>query len=241
MAEQQKSILIATQGTRGDVQPLIALGLGLLRAGWSVALSAPGEYCSMVEDYGLLFLDSGRSLQRELHESATGQRLRAAGALTALRATRDFFSVELFESWWVGWGGGLRGPNTTEQQQLQRPVPVLLAAAKPTLFQGLRTPPSSPFPPTRRFQAISGHCKRLQPDVLLLTSFTALCGAAAIPRLLGLPTRVAVAHPVPMGPTAEFGVGLLSRRRCPLILTWHCNCFMPAELGKPPPTYNHNT
>lgn len=65
----------------------------------------------------------------------------------------------------------------------------------------------APPRPACRFQAIAAACRRLHPDVLLLTSFVQMSGAAAIPRLLGLRTRTVVAHCIPMRPTAEFSVG----------------------------------
>ena len=46
-------IALLTYGTRGDVQPLIALGLGLQRRGHSVNLAAPAAYAALVRSYGL--------------------------------------------------------------------------------------------------------------------------------------------------------------------------------------------
>ena len=44
---------ILTYGSRGDIQPYLALGLGLRRAGHSVRLAAPGLYEAFVRSYGL--------------------------------------------------------------------------------------------------------------------------------------------------------------------------------------------
>ena len=46
-------ITIPTAGTRGDVQPAIALGLGLLKAGYQVRLIAFEEYRELITGYGL--------------------------------------------------------------------------------------------------------------------------------------------------------------------------------------------
>jgi sterol 3beta-glucosyltransferase len=46
---------ILTYGTRGDVQPYIALGLALQRAGHTVLLAAPGLFRGLVASYGLGF------------------------------------------------------------------------------------------------------------------------------------------------------------------------------------------
>lgn len=48
-------ITILTVGTRGDVQPYIALGTGLLRAGHTVRLATESSFESFVREYGLEF------------------------------------------------------------------------------------------------------------------------------------------------------------------------------------------
>lgn len=48
-------ITILTVGTRGDVQPFVALGLGLQRAGYEVRLAAESTFESFVGEYGLEF------------------------------------------------------------------------------------------------------------------------------------------------------------------------------------------
>ena len=48
-------ITILTAGTRGDTQPYVALGAGLLQAGYQVRLAAGKNYESFVKQYGLEF------------------------------------------------------------------------------------------------------------------------------------------------------------------------------------------
>ncbi len=48
-------ITIATYGTRGDVQPFIALALGLQRAGHVVRIAAPARFAGLVAQYGVSF------------------------------------------------------------------------------------------------------------------------------------------------------------------------------------------
>ncbi|NPV68394.1 MAG: glycosyltransferase family 1 protein [Anaerolineae bacterium] len=48
-------ITILTYGSRGDVQPYVALGLGLQRAGYRVRLAAPEGFAGFVAAYGLDF------------------------------------------------------------------------------------------------------------------------------------------------------------------------------------------
>jgi sterol 3beta-glucosyltransferase len=48
-------IAILTYGSRGDVEPFIALGIGLRKAGHPVVLAAPAPFASLVEPHGLDF------------------------------------------------------------------------------------------------------------------------------------------------------------------------------------------
>src|SRR5688572_12539452 len=52
---------IHTLGTRGDVQPYVALALGLIRAGHDVSLAAPAQFDDFIRGYGIPF----ESLPRE--------------------------------------------------------------------------------------------------------------------------------------------------------------------------------
>ena len=57
------------------------------------------------------------------------------------------------------------------------------------------------------FKKIIEGCREMRPDILLLV-FTAWSGAAAIPSLLQLPTRVVISYPMPMAPTSSFSVSM---------------------------------
>ena len=48
-------IAMLTYGTRGDVEPFLALGVALRNAGFSVRLAAPAPFAPLVELYGLEF------------------------------------------------------------------------------------------------------------------------------------------------------------------------------------------
>jgi sterol 3beta-glucosyltransferase len=155
MASRRRSIFVACQGTRGDVQPYVLVGLGLQRDGWDVLLGAPGEFREFVASAGLQFRDIGAAPTHAMYAAAAaaGGRQRPFAALRAGRALFDPPGGEPFAAPW--------------------------------------------------FAAILDGARELQPDVLLLV-FTSWCGAAAIPQLLGLPTRVVLSYPMPMAPTAEF-------------------------------------
>ncbi len=53
--QSQLNIGIFTYGTRGDVQPYIALALGLIDKGHSVILAAPENFKDLVESFGIAF------------------------------------------------------------------------------------------------------------------------------------------------------------------------------------------
>ena len=63
-------ITILTAGTRGDVQPYIALGCGLRSAGYEVRLATCGPFREMVEAHGLEF----RFLAADPREEMRGRR-----------------------------------------------------------------------------------------------------------------------------------------------------------------------
>lgn len=48
-----KKIVIATMGSRGDVEPYIALGIALKKLEFDVIISAPQVYCQLIEKHGL--------------------------------------------------------------------------------------------------------------------------------------------------------------------------------------------
>jgi sterol 3beta-glucosyltransferase len=49
------NIGIFTYGTRGDVQPYIALALGLMDRGHQVTIAAPEDFKELVEGFGVAF------------------------------------------------------------------------------------------------------------------------------------------------------------------------------------------
>jgi vancomycin aglycone glucosyltransferase len=60
-------ISIVTYGTRGDIQPLIALALGLKKEGHDVLLCTPPEYLEMVESYGCICHAVGSNFKDNLN------------------------------------------------------------------------------------------------------------------------------------------------------------------------------
>ncbi len=56
-------IAILTYGTRGDVQPFMALGTALMACGHDVLLACPDNFAAWVEGHGLAFRSIGVDMQ----------------------------------------------------------------------------------------------------------------------------------------------------------------------------------
>eukprot|EP00887_Chlorella_sp_A99_P005118 scaffold25.g5118.t1 len=214
-------------GTRGDVQPFLALALGLaeasatpfcarlrrrrrrletrrpparsadafspapLQAGWRPVLAGPPEFRGFVEGYGVEFEELGISLQ------ACGARMGEATASNRLQPP------PLIHHYPIAYRLPClqRAVETTPQGHALRTAgPLSIFAASRAFFGGELGLFASWFHAIRRLLLA------YRPDVLLLTSFPGMSGAAALPRLLGLPTRVVAAHTIPMQITREFAV-----------------------------------
>jgi vancomycin aglycone glucosyltransferase len=65
-------ILLASHGTRGDVQPIIALGVALRARGHSVRLVAPANFVTWVGGFGLEAQSDGIDVEALLRSSGTG-------------------------------------------------------------------------------------------------------------------------------------------------------------------------
>lgn len=83
-------ITILTYGSRGDVQPFLALALGLQKAGHKVKLAAPHRFADFVEAHGIPFIPLAGDPE------VISQRLNDAGAnpIGMVRAMSDYiFSI----------------------------------------------------------------------------------------------------------------------------------------------------
>jgi UDP:flavonoid glycosyltransferase YjiC (YdhE family) len=69
-------ILLAPYGTRGDVQPLIALGIALRDRGHRVEVSAPDNFRAWVESFGFTFHPVGINIEQVM--CAAGDKIRGA-------------------------------------------------------------------------------------------------------------------------------------------------------------------
>lgn len=83
-------ITIFAAGSRGDIQPCIALGMGLQATGYRVTLAAPADFAGFVQQYGLAFAPLHGDVQ-QIMASETGRRFMEQGGrnpLASIRAIR---------------------------------------------------------------------------------------------------------------------------------------------------------
>jgi UDP:flavonoid glycosyltransferase YjiC (YdhE family) len=97
-------IAIQTLGTRGDVQPYVALGKGLQRAGFTVSLATAPQFESLVSRHGLSFAplpgDITDLLQTPHGKAAVSGRNKLTATLRLLREVRPMFR-RLVEAQWA--------------------------------------------------------------------------------------------------------------------------------------------
>jgi len=67
-------ILLAPHGTRGDVQPILALAVALRARGHVVSLTVPANFVSWVRGYGFDTESDGIDVEALLRSSGTGLR-----------------------------------------------------------------------------------------------------------------------------------------------------------------------
>lgn len=88
-------ITILAIGTRGDVQPYIALALGLRKAGHQIRIAAGANYESFIREYGFDFLPVGGDLRDVMDSEAMRRTLEKSSLLHYWRdfveALRDAF------------------------------------------------------------------------------------------------------------------------------------------------------
>jgi len=81
-------IAILTLGTRGDMQPYVALALGLRAAGHDVVISGPENFAEWVQGFGFDYVSGGLDLQALL-QSPAGRDLISGSLFAIIRNFRD--------------------------------------------------------------------------------------------------------------------------------------------------------
>lgn len=102
-------IVILTGGTRGDVQPYVALGVGLRRAGHQVCVPAPECFRSLISDAGLEFIPSQaldpQALTRlpevqALRQKVVGRPITALSAIRPIMHIGQRYFANLLDAYW---------------------------------------------------------------------------------------------------------------------------------------------
>lgn len=90
-----KTISLLTSGTRGDLLPYIALGVGLRDAGYNVRIAAPGGFKQLVEPSGLVFA-SFEGNPSDLMVNRSDPLTVGQNPINSIKATKDFINRARF-------------------------------------------------------------------------------------------------------------------------------------------------
>jgi sterol 3beta-glucosyltransferase len=148
-------ITIVALGSRGDVQPYIALGKGLQRAGHEVTLLAGDEFEAFITENGLGFFPLGFRVRETVSESE-GTRAMLEGRIGLIRGMRQLFRAlqstiqQILASTWEACKDaeavifstlGMSAYHVAERQR----IPAFWALTMPA-FSRTRSLPSPLFP-----------------------------------------------------------------------------------------------
>ena len=135
-------------GTRGDVQPAVALGVGLKKAGFDVWLGAFEEFRSLVEEYGLGFIPLSGNLPEMLNQARGKKTFTGTGFFELLKLFQNLFSSMFTEFWQVSQDCDLLISNATTTMVVEPVAEKLhLPHIETSVFPGL---------PTRAFPSFFG-------------------------------------------------------------------------------------
>jgi UDP:flavonoid glycosyltransferase YjiC (YdhE family) len=147
-------ILIVALGSRGDVQPFLALGVGLRKAGHTVTLAAPYNYREWVEEHGINFhparFNPHEMLQRPEVQAIIKSR-NVARQMRVLTQTIEPGLIQSFDDFWeagqttdfvVQTGTGFGGTEISQQRGIPMAIaflqPFAVTSAFPSFFLPLR-------------------------------------------------------------------------------------------------------
>lgn len=160
-------VVIQALGSRGDVQPFLALGQRLRRAGHDVRLVTGQEFAAVVGQAGLAFaplrINFKEIMTKQAAQDAIGS---LRGAMRAAREVKPLMRAVLDDAWAASSGADvliyhpkiLAGPHIAEKLG----IPAMIALAIPGLS------PTAAFPtPLFRWPAWSGPTNRLSHRLML--------------------------------------------------------------------------
>jgi sterol 3beta-glucosyltransferase len=93
------NILISTLGTRGDVQPYIALALGLQHAGHRVTLSSDAAFAPLAAQYNLPYAPLDDAITRLMNSQQGKDAMAGKGRLTLMRQVGPMLRNLMNQTW----------------------------------------------------------------------------------------------------------------------------------------------
>jgi UDP:flavonoid glycosyltransferase YjiC (YdhE family) len=150
--EANMRINLLIVGTRGDVQPALALGMGLKRAGFAVQLVTFEEFRSLVGAYGLNFVPLSGNIQELLNPGAGKEVFSATSFFELLKLFQKTYARLFTDFWQVSQGCDLLISNAATTMAVDAVAEKLqIPHIETSVFPGLPTHafPSffGPWPP----------------------------------------------------------------------------------------------
>ncbi len=138
-------VLLAAMGSRGDVQPLLALACALKARGHEVVVSAAPDFGAWAADLGLAFVPAGLNVQEWLQSNWGEMNRGVRGMRRALRS----IATDLFPPWFEGTLAAARGMDLiVSASQFAAPsvaeklgIPCVGVAYSPLLLRSSHHPP----------------------------------------------------------------------------------------------------
>lgn len=102
------NIFLLTQGSRGDVQPMVALAQRLAQSGYTVTLGAPPEFAHLAKAYDIAFRPVGISISERLKSEDGKAALQSGNIFRRIRFVRqlqqEMADKVSYESWQAAQG-----------------------------------------------------------------------------------------------------------------------------------------
>ena len=222
-------LTIAAAGTRGDVQPYVALGTGLASAGFDVHVLTSDDFETLVTDAGLTFRSIGGSIEQTLQSEEWRQTVESGNFLKVMRKMNAEMTQRAHEitaklpplltdtDLLIAATGGVPGTLAVAEKL---GTPLMLAFVFPI------TPTRDYASPLMPFDSLGGVVNRASFRVMQAALWqTGRVGDLTVRRALGVPPPPPLTGPVPR----------LMRRGVPMLYGFSRHVLPP------PADWNDNT
>ncbi len=139
-------IVIFTIGSRGDVQPFLALAVGLQQAGHQVTLVAPSDFTEWIQSQGVSAHPVRFNVQEWLKQPETQAVIKSGNPVRGFRMVREFMRTGMTEALNEFWQAAQTADFVVQTLGGQGGVEVASQRGIPMAFAFLQ-----PFVPTRAF------------------------------------------------------------------------------------------